>query len=106
MQVVFGVAQIWPQPLGQQIRPSEQSASPVQSSTQIPSTLLEVRGQSGLIAGVPVGRVEVPVGRVEVPVGRVKVPVGRVEVPVGRVIGRVEVGRVAVVGMVGGLAAS
>jgi len=67
--------------------------------------LLEVRGQSGLIVGVPVGRVEVPVGRVEVPVGRVKVPVGRVEVPVGRVIGRVEVGR-AVVGMVGGLAAS
>lgn len=59
-----------------------------------------------MIAGVPVGRVEVPVGRVEVPVGRVKVPVGRVEVPVGRVIGRVEVGRVAVVGMVGGLAAS
>lgn len=71
----------------------------MQPSTQIPSRLLEVRGQSGLIAGVPVGRVEVPVGRVEV-------PVGRVEVPVGRVIGRVEVGRVAVVGMVGGLAAS
>jgi len=71
----------------------------VQSSTQIPSRLLDVRGQSGLIVGIPVGRVEVPVGRVEV-------PVGRVEVPVGRVIGRVVVGRVAVVGMVGGLAAS
>ena len=78
----------------------------MQSSTQIPSRLLEVRGQSGLIAGVPVGRVEVPVGRVEVPGGRVEVPVGCMEVPVGRVIGRVEVGMVAVVGMVGGLAAS